>query len=57
VIRSVLNTVASQKKTLSSRTVADVQAWIDCYDNGLEVGVLLSRIGRAATFQEQTARR
>ncbi|HYJ54050.1 MAG TPA: hypothetical protein VEX40_00695, partial [Mycobacterium sp.] len=48
-IRSVLNAVASQKKTLSSRTVADVQAWIDCYDNGLEIGVLLSRIGRAAT--------
>jgi len=57
VIHSVLNAVASQKKTLSSRTVADVQAWIDCYDNGLEIGVLLSRIGRAATFQEQTARR
>ncbi len=56
VIRSVLDAVATQKKALSPGTVADVQAWIDCYDNGLDFGVLLSRIGRAATFDEETAR-
>ncbi len=57
VIRSVLNAVATQKKALSSGTVADIQAWIDCYDNGLELGVLLSRISRPTTFDEETARR
>jgi hypothetical protein len=57
VIRSVLNAVATQKKALSSGTVADVQAWIECYDNGIEFDVLLSRIGRAATFDEETVRR
>ncbi len=43
VIRSVLNAVATQKKTLSAGTVVDVRAWIDCYDNGVEFGGLLSR--------------
>jgi hypothetical protein len=47
-IRSVLSAIATQKKTLSSRTVADVQAWIDCYETDAEFGVLLSRAAGAA---------
>ena len=55
-IRGVLNAVATQKKVLTERAAAGVQAWIDCYDSGLEFAVLLSRIGRATALDEETVR-
>jgi threonine dehydratase len=47
-IRGILSAIATQRKALTERAAADVQAWIDCYKTDAEFGMLLSRAVGAA---------
>jgi hypothetical protein len=48
VIRSVLTAVGAQSKALSDRSVADVRAWIDCYQADVEFTRLLAEAVKVA---------
>lgn len=47
VIRSVLNALVRERKTLSANSVTDVQAWIDNYDRTREFATLLAVVTEA----------
>lgn len=49
VIRSVLRSLAAQRKTLTDASAAEVRAWIDCYHTDIEFGVLLSQTAPRST--------